>query len=219
MSKTAKIWSVVAATAALLIVGVTIYVWFSGQSARKIARLRSQLAQEDLSPSERNALKTQLMRTVDEMDRDQLRAMSASVREQRRQISAQRIRDFHAASESEKLAVLDEAIDQMAAERDFNSAFNGGRRRGGRRPNRGATNRGGNQLERGDQTGRGRERNAAGQGGAAGEQRRGGDQRRRGDAELSEEQQRQRTEYFEALKARAEERGVEIGDGRGRERR
>ena len=214
MSKTAKTWSALAATAAVLIVGVALYIWFSGQSARKIAKLRSQLAEVGLSTTERNALKTQLMRTVDEMDRNQLRTISAELREQRRQQSAERIRDFHAASESERQAILDEALDQMAAERDFNSAMGGGRRRGVRRGNRGARERGGNQRDRAAQTDRGQNDR-----GPAGEQRRVGEPRRSGGPELSDEQRRQRTEYYEALKARAEERGIQFGDRRGRDRR
>jgi hypothetical protein len=187
----------------LAMVIVTTLFWWLGPDleVRRALALKDQLADSgDLSRVARNSLKTQLMRTVDEMDRKSLRALQDQLRDQMRQLTETSIEAYQSAPDEEKVAILDEAIDRMVKSRDVYSAL---------RSRRGWRGRG--QRGRGDRGTRG-EQDARGQDRSDNSQR----------PELTEEQQAariQRTAFYAAMGERAEQRGVEIsrwGRGRGR---
>ena len=187
----------------LAMVIVTTLFWWLGPDleVRRALALKDQLADsEDLSRVAKNSLKTQLMRTVDEMDRKSLRALQDQLRDQMRQLTETSIEAYQSAPDEEKVAILDEAIDRMVKSRDVYSAL---------RSRRGWRGRG--QRGRGDRGTRG-EQDARGQDPGNNSQR----------PELTEEQQAariQRTAFYAAMGERAEQRGVEIsrwGRGRGR---
>jgi ribosomal protein S13 len=168
---------------------------------KTILALKDQLADsEDLSRVARNSLKTQLMRTVDEMDRNSLRALRDELRGQMQQFTETNIEAYQSAVAEEKVVILDEAIDRMVKSRDIYSALRS--RRGWR--GRGRRDRG-NRETRGAQS-------------AGGQDRDKNSQR----PELTQQQQAkraQRMEFYAAMGERADERGVEISRwmrGRGR---
>lgn len=187
----------------LAVVIVTTLFWWLGPDleVRRALALKNQLADsEDLSRVARNSLKTQLMRTVDEMDRKSLQTLQDRLRDQMRQLTKTSIEAYQSAPAEEKVGILDEAIDRMVKSRDVYSALRS--RRGWReRGRRGRGDRG----TRGEQAARGQDP--------------GNNSQR---PELTEEQQAariQRTEFYAAMGERAEERGVELGRwrwGRGR---
>lgn len=226
MSKQTKIWAGIGTAVALLVMGATLFYWVGGRSTRKVIALQKQLLESsDLSRTDRNALKAQLMRTVDEMDRGKLRDMQGKLREQQRAEMQASMDAYLAASEEEKQVVLDATIDRLSQAREVYAALRTDGMRGRR-------SRGGNadQRSRDQQNGRG-DRNrqnrppddnrAAGSPSDQNRQRPsrgpGTESRQRGDRpELSEEQRQLRNDYFAALAARAQERGIEVPLGRRR---
>jgi hypothetical protein len=185
----------------LAVVIVTTLFWWLGPDleVRRALALKDQLADsEDLSRVAKNSLKTQLMRTVDEMDRKSLRTLQDQLRDQMRQLTETSIEAYQSAPAEEQVVILDEAIDRMVKSRDVYSAL---RSRRGWRGRRGRGDRG----TRGEQAARGQDPS---------------DNSQR--PELTEEQQAariQRTEFYAAMGERAEQRGVELGRwrwGRGR---
>jgi len=203
---------------ALLAILVTALFFWLGPNLqiRRVVALQEQLVNaEDMSRVEKNSLKTQLMRAIDEMDRENRRKLQELVRDQQRQLTATNMKAFQAASETEKIAVLDEAIDHWVKTREVNSAMRSGRGWRGGRGRRGG----------GDREARGRRPENTGQ--PRGERPVSGetvrrDRRRERDGdnerpELTEEEQSLRAEYFTALQQRAEHRGIEMrGQRRGR---
>ena len=184
------------------VIVATLYWWLGPDlEVRRALALKDQLANsEDLSRVARNSLKTQLMRTVDEMDRSSLRTLQNQLRDEMRQLTETNIEAYQSAAAEEKVVILDEAIDRMVQSRDVYSALRS--RRGWR--GRGRSGRG-NRPTSGDQAARGQDRS---------------NNRQR--PELTEVQQAarlQRTEFYAAMGKRAEERGVKLGRwrwGRGR---
>lgn len=220
MTKKQKIVGAVGGSTLVAVLGMVLFIWLGpDRQIRRALALGQQLADgEDLSQVEQNALKMQLMRTVDEMDRDKLRELQNQVRERDRQLAQRSMEAFQTASETEKVAILDEAIDRMVKSRQVSAAMRSGRGWGGRR---GGWTRRPNQGQPGQEAGRQRPDNAgqqarprpdSGPGGREANARDRG--RRRGEnderPELSEEDRALRTAYYEALAKRAAERDVEL---------
>ena len=187
----------------LAVVIVTALFWWLGPDleVRRALALKDQLAnRDDLSRVARNSLKTQLMRTVDEMDRKSLKTLRDELRVQMQQFTETNIEAYQSAAAEEKVVILDEAIDRMVKSQDIYSALRS--RRGWR--GRGRRDRG-NRETRGAQS-------------AGGQDRDKNSQR----PELTQQQQAkraQRMEFYAAMGERANERGVEISRwmrGRGR---
>jgi hypothetical protein len=217
MTTRQKIVGAVGGSTLLVVLGTALVIWLGpDRQIRRALALEQQLANgEELSQVERNALKTQLMRTVDEMDRDRLRQLQGRMRERDRQLTQQSMEAFQAASETEKAAILDEAIDRMVKSRETASAMRSGRGWGGRR---GGRTRRPDQARPDGQAGRQRPDNAGQQARPRPDGGRDANARDRGRRqggndgrpELSEEERALRTAYYEALAKRAEERGVEL---------
>lgn len=220
----------------LAVVIITTLFWWLGPDleVRRALAFKDQLADSgDLSRVAKNSLKTQLMRTVDEMDRNSLRRLRDKLRDEMRQFTETSIQAYQSASDEEKVVILDEAINRMVNSRDVYSALRSGRGWWGGRGQRGRGDRGtrGDQAARGDQRGSGERAGRGAQGGQGDQAVRGaqagrGDQAARGQdrgqdrgensqrPELTEEQRAERAErmeFYAAMGERAEERGVEMG--------
>ncbi len=169
-----------------LAIAASVAWWRQGRSLQQVMSLKEQLlaGTENMSPPERNRLLTELMRTVDEMDRDQLRTLQDQVRQQQRESFQRAMDEYQQASGPEKKAVLDREIDRWVAEREVNAALRSNSMwRGGRGGGRGRGGRGPNNENRSPD-----------------------------DASVAAA----RNAHFDALRKRAEERGVELGGRRGR---
>jgi len=184
MTKKNKIISSTIGGAITLAIFTTLFVFWLGPSrqVRQAMALRDQFARsEDLTQPARNKLKTQLMRSVDEMDRDTRCKLREKLREEQRDVSRQSMADFRDAADDEKPAILDEAIDYYVTMREANSAIGRG---GGRGRYRGGPRHGDRQGREGQRReGQGREgqgREGQGREGWRGE-RRGMDQPVRGE--------------------------------------
>jgi hypothetical protein len=179
----------------LAVVIVTTVYWWLGPDfeVRRALTLKDQLANSgDLSRVARNSLKTQLMRTVDEMDQNSLNALRDKLRDQMQQFTETNIQAYQSAAAEEKVVILDESIDRMVQSRDVYSALRSRRGwRGRGRPGRGE------RSTREDQAARGQDRS---------------DNRQRpGLTEVQQAARLQRTEFYAAMGERAEQRGVEMG--------
>jgi len=158
MTKKNKIISSTIGGAITLAIFTTLFVFWLGPSrqVRQAMALRDQFARsEDLTQPARNKLKTQLMRSVDEMDRDTRCKLREKLREEQRDVSRQSMADFRDAADDEKPAILDEAIDYYVTMREANSAIGRG---GGRGRYRGGPRHGDRQGREGQRReGQGRE--------------------------------------------------------------
>ncbi len=142
-----RVVAIAVGIAACLLLAASFAFWNRDGSLREVLSLKEQLlsATEEMSPPERNRLLTRLMRTVDEMDRDQLQALQQEMRQEQREKLQRAVDEFQQASEPARKAVLDREIDRWLAEREVQSALRsnsmwrggrgGGRGRGGRGPN------------------------------------------------------------------------------------
>jgi hypothetical protein len=242
MSKAKIIGISLASVAAVAALGSVLFFWLSGRELRRTLAMQEKLLTSELSRQDANALKAELMRSIDEMDRDTLRELQGEMGDQRRQRMRASVTAYHESVGDDKVAVLDEALDRMAKTREVGfeafSTRRGGMPRGARQGNTQRQNRerrnDQQRLNRdgNDQPGAARQDRPARPDGAnrAGRGNRpGGDPNRRrtregrddgrGDRDrerLSDEERQQWGEYFQALRQRAEERGMEWGRGRRR---
>lgn len=202
----------------VLVTGIGFALLFgqSGREVRRVLALQQQLLTSDLSASESNTLKTQLMRSIDELDRDTLHELQNQMREAQREQTRASVAAYQAAVGDEKTAVLDEALDRYAQAREVGRDAFGTRRRGMPRAARAANGRPDRTNERGDDSARknGARPDGGGDRGPREEtgRRRGGGDRDRGDRQpMSDAEREQWSQYREALRNRAEERGMELG--------
>ena len=211
--------------AGLAILATLFFLWMGpNRQVRQALALRDQFAEsDDLSRAARNSLKTELMRKVDEMDRDVRRKLQEELREQRREFTRRNMEKYQHAAYADKPAVLDEALDHMVRMRGADSAIGRYRGRRGyrpRRPRNDGANNGQGQTGRdaaGDagqrrspREGNGgvAERNRSREGGEDGRQR-NRDRDDRGQ-QLTDEQREMLAQYYTALRERAEERGIDM---------
>ncbi len=167
------------------------YYGYKDHEVRRIAALQQQLENNDLSRTERNALKTQLMRTVDEMNPQQRRELQRDVFRQQRERMLSAVEEYHRAPAAERVAILDRELEQWQRSREL---FGGGGMRGrgggpgggpGNRPRQGPRT---NRPDRGTRPDQWSDR-----------------------SDRSDEQRTQFAEYIQALQARAEQRGIRFG--------
>ncbi|MEM8681668.1 MAG: hypothetical protein AAGF97_20155 [Planctomycetota bacterium] len=185
--------SLVLATSAF----VTGYMLLADRSVDKALAIQRQLTSESPPPQIQRQLVQDLTRMVDKMDRDQLRAVSEQVREESRRVFETNLEEYLSASEGDREAVLDRHLEVSQQWRQVYAALrtDAFRVRGRRQP-RGDRNPGRRDDER-----------------RAGENRRGNANREAEsrNATRNEAQREQYAVYWEALRARAEEQGVDLG--------
>lgn len=235
MTKAKIIGFSLAGVAVAAVIGTTLFLWLSDREVRRVMAMQEKLLTADLSSTDSNSLKTQLMRSIDEMDRDTLRELQRKMRDQQRERTRASVAAYHDAVGDEQVAVLDEALERLARAREVGLEAFGTRRRG---MPRGARQGNQQQPNRGDRQRRNRDDNAppnaarrdrtAPSSDATGQPREGqprrdGDQQRRqrqgrddrgGDRErqqLSDAEREKWDEYRQALRKRAEERGMDWG--------
>jgi hypothetical protein len=144
-SASTRKWLLFAGGSAGLLLGVSALLFFvlrGDRGAQRALALKDQLiaAGEELSSVERNQLLVQLMRTVDEMDHEQLRTLRQQWRLERTAQLDTALTEYRAASSWQKPVILDRQIDQFVKLRPIDEALNGrgggagwgGRRRDGR---------------------------------------------------------------------------------------
>jgi hypothetical protein len=143
-SASTRKWLLITGGSAGLLLGVSGLLFFvlrGESSAQRALALKDQLIAtgEELSSVERNRLLVQLMRTVDEMDREQLRTLRQQWRLQRMSQLDAALTEYRAASSWQKPTILDRQIDQFVKLRPIDEALSGGSRGGagwgGRRRN------------------------------------------------------------------------------------
>ena len=88
--------------------------------------LQQQLLAEDLSPQQRRAMLTTLMRHVDKLDSAAQRELMASVRQQWREIRQEDMDAYFAAAAADRPAALDRALDRLVLISDLAAAFSPG---------------------------------------------------------------------------------------------
>jgi hypothetical protein len=124
MTNKQKLLRVLGGTVLCLLTCYGTYAWIANRPLRAATALQDKLLQAgDISPAERNELKLQLMRTVDEMDRDKVRKLYTQLKTLQQAREAAEITAFHAASDDEKLVILDQALERWANSREVMSAL------------------------------------------------------------------------------------------------
>lgn len=125
MSSKQKVIGGVVGAVVVLLVGGSVYAWMSNAPIRKVADLQNQLLNaNDLSKDEFNALKLNLMRTVDSMPREKVREMYEQIGEQRREQDKQNMDEFFAlGSDAEKERLLGRVIEEKQRSRDIQGAL------------------------------------------------------------------------------------------------
>ena len=94
--------------------------------AAEAETLQRQLLSADISPQQRQEMLTTLMRHVDKLDSQAQRTLLASVRQQWRDIQRQDMDAYFAASEPDRQATLDRALDRLVLIADLATAFSPG---------------------------------------------------------------------------------------------
>jgi hypothetical protein len=94
--------------------------------AAEADNLQRQLLSTDVSPQQRREMLTTLMRHVDKLDSQAQRTLLASVRQQWRDIQRQDMDAYFAASEPDRQATLDRALDRLVLIADLAAAFSPG---------------------------------------------------------------------------------------------
>lgn len=183
-------------------IGFGVWSWFGNRDLDKVSKLVDRLAVAgDLPKADRNALKLDLMRTVDELPGEKLNELYSQLRKKGAEHEKAKIQEFASASDGDKPALLDADLERQKNRGEVWRALRsdgmpysswGGNRR---RRNRGDRGKG---EKKGD--------------------------KKAEKKELSEEEKaarseynKQRREYYTALKERAEELGM--GKDRGKDDR
>jgi hypothetical protein len=154
----------------------------------KLHEIGSQMWDRNLPEAQRNELRGQFRAGLDSMTEDQRRAFFDSNRDQWMGRMQQRMDEFFAMSRADQQKRLDEILNRMV------QARNSQQQNGGDRSGRAAGNRGG-----------GRNTSDAGREARA---------QRRLDR-TNPKQRAQATEFRKQLEARAQQRGIQLGDQRG----
>jgi hypothetical protein len=94
--------------------------------AAEAETLQRQLLATEISPQQRREMLTTLMRHVDKLDSQAQRTLMASVRQQWRDIQRQDMDAYFAASEPDRQATLDRALDRLVLIADLAAAFTPG---------------------------------------------------------------------------------------------
>lgn len=94
--------------------------------AAEAENLQRQLLSADISPQQRREMLTTLMRHVDKLDSAAQRKLIADVRQQWREIQQQDMDAYFAASEPDRQATLDRALDRLVLIADLAAAFSPG---------------------------------------------------------------------------------------------
>lgn len=185
----------------LSIPGYFLLQWYQDRDVRRAAMLREQLLQGDELPrTERNALKLQLIRTMDEMDREKRRALEREYMHEQREHMRQAAEEYQSAlSQTERNAILDRELALIAKMQDLGlTDFAAGMRRGGRGNRGNVEDRDRGRAQR-DRRGEGRQENS---------NRR---QAQTEQAQADRAQAEQMGQYLQALRERAEKQGVALG--------
>ncbi len=191
VSKSKKISLGIVGTLLVGAIGFGLWSWYSGRNISKVNKLVERLAVAgDLPKVERNALKLELMRTVDELPGEQLQELYRQLGEKSADQEKEKISQFASASDADKAVLLDADLERRKNRGDVWRALRsdgmpyGARRGNGRRRNRGN----GGQKEK----------------------------KKMSDEEKAarREYYRQRGEYYQALKERANELGMGGDDRR-----
>lgn len=88
--------------------------------------LQRQLLSEDITPQQRRAMLEKLIRHVDKLDSQAQRALMTTVREEWQTVQQQDMDAYFAATESDRQATLDRALDRLMLIADLNAAFSPG---------------------------------------------------------------------------------------------
>ena len=217
--KTNKLYIILGSTFALVAAAVAGFFLFSDRSVSEALAMQQQLTSAEApAPSIHRRLTQDLTRLVDKMDRDQLRELGEQVREQSREVFNQNLAEYLETPPDQRDAVLDRhlAVSQQWAdvyEALRTDAFRG--RRGGNRGQRNRQPQGNRQAQAG-----------ANNNGNNGNRQRSNDQRpanaqrdpnRDANRDATQNAQREQfAEYWQALRDRAEERGIEFRNAFGR---
>jgi hypothetical protein len=94
--------------------------------AAEAETLQRQMLSTEISPQQRREMLTTLMRHVDKLDSQAQRQLMASVRQQWRDIQRQDMDAYFAASEPDRQATLDRALDRLVLIADLAAAFSPG---------------------------------------------------------------------------------------------
>lgn len=198
---------IAASVVALLVVagGLAYYVWNRDSDLHQVAQLQRQLLEgENLSRTARNTIKTQLFRTLDEMEPQKRRQLQRELAQQQRERMLTAVEKYQTATELEKTAILDQQLEEWQQMREIGAVvFRSGMRGGGRGGMRGG--------------GRGGAGNPAGQNtGPSRPDRAPRDPRNADRPGMSDAQRAQFAQFMQDLRARAEQQGVELGMRRSR---
>jgi hypothetical protein len=94
--------------------------------AAEAETLQRQMLSTEISPQQRREMLTTLMRHVDKLDSQAQRTLMASVRQQWRDIQREDMDAYFAASEPDRQATLDRALDRLVLIADLAAAFSPG---------------------------------------------------------------------------------------------
>lgn len=144
MTSRRRLLSALGGTVLFVTIGYGAYTWIANRPIRIATDLQDQLLRAgDMSQAERNELKLQLMRTVDEMDRDKVQQLYSKLKQRHREREAEEIEAFHTASDNEKLVILDQALERWSNSREVLSALHsdGVRRKRNRQGSRESRNK------------------------------------------------------------------------------
>ena len=94
--------------------------------AAEAMTLQQQLLAEDVSPQQRRAMLTAVMRHVDKLDSAAQRKLMADVWQQWRELQQQDMDAYFAAAAADRQAALDRALDRLVLISDLRAAFSPG---------------------------------------------------------------------------------------------
>ena len=113
VSKSKKISLGIVGTLLVGAIGFGLWSWYAGRNISKVNKLVERLAVAgDLPKVERNALKLELMRTVDELPGEQLQELYRQLGEKNADQEKEKISQFASASDAEKAVMLDADLER-----------------------------------------------------------------------------------------------------------